>query len=310
MARRAAEPRQLHFQPFRGTEAIAQGLLTRRQLQSKAWRRLYRDVYVRAADFTPADHRMWCKAAALFLPPRAAISGLSAAFLWGVTLLGPDAPVTVTIPPPQGLRGQSRLSVVSRRLPPDDLVSLGGLPVTSPERTAFDLGRQPGRQQAIVALDAMLHYRAVSVHGLEAFARIRRLWPGATLFSARLAEAEPLAESPMETLLRLLITDAGLPRPIAQHRVTGGNGRFLGRVDLAYPELRIAIEYEGDHHRERDTFRKDIARKRRLEEAGWLVLRFTVNDVLRTPAETARVITAAHARRSRSALKVAPPRGK
>ncbi|MFI5841741.1 DUF559 domain-containing protein [Catenuloplanes sp. NPDC051500] len=54
----------------------------------------------------------------------------------------------------------------------------------------------------------------------------------------------------------------------------------------------------GDHHRDRDTFRKDIARIRRIEQAGWLVLRFTADDVFRTPADTARTIAAARRRRT------------
>ncbi|MFI5839284.1 endonuclease domain-containing protein [Catenuloplanes sp. NPDC051500] len=188
------------------------------------------------------------------------------------------------------------------------MTSFGGLPVTTRERTAFDLGRLPDRHQAVMALDAMLFRRLVTVDRLAAFATSRPRWIGVALFSARLAEAEPLAESPMETLVRLLITDAGLPRPVAQHEILTRGARFPSRVDLAYPDLRIAIEYEGDHHRERDTFRKDIARERRLEEADWLVLRLTADDVLRTPAETVRLITSARERRR--ARTVAPPRGK
>jgi very-short-patch-repair endonuclease len=60
-------------------------------------------------------------------------------------------------------------------------------------------------------------------------------------------------------------------------------GRFLARVDLAFPEQRVAIEYEGDYHRtERDRWRKDMVRIRRLEAAGWRVLRVNGDD-LRDP---------------------------
>ncbi|WP_198153946.1 endonuclease domain-containing protein [Catenuloplanes japonicus] len=205
--------------------------------------------------------------------------------------------MTVTVPAPQRMRAQDRLVVRHQRLPPEDVTSFAGLPVTSPARTAFDLGRQPDRRQAIIALDAMLHRKLVKQGRLADFAGGREGRPGVALFTARLAETEPLTESPMETLLRLLIIHAGLPRPIAQHDVTSKAGLWLARVDLAYPELCIAIEYEGDHHRDRDTFRQDIVRKRRLEQAGWLVLRFTADDIFRTPAGTARTVAAARSHR-------------
>ncbi|MFI5843526.1 type IV toxin-antitoxin system AbiEi family antitoxin [Catenuloplanes sp. NPDC051500] len=274
--------------------------MTRRQLQSSAWRGLFRDVYIAADDFVPADHRMWCVAAALLLPPGAAISGASAAYLWGAGVPDRQAPVTVTVPKGRRLEARPGLHVMIGRLREQDVAQCGGLPVTSPERTAFDLGRQPDRQRAIIALDAMLHRGVVSLDRLEAFARGRASWPGVNLFTSRLAEAERLAESPMETLTRLLITDAGLPRPVAQFDIMA-RGRWLARVDLAYPALHIALEYEGDHHRDRTTFRRDIPRLRRIEQAGWLILRLTADDILRTPAETLRLITATRLHREDAA---------
>ncbi|MFY1654640.1 hypothetical protein ACN27J_27635 [Solwaraspora sp. WMMB762] len=68
----------------------------------------------------------------------------------------------------------------------------------------------------------------------------------------------------MESRPRLL-HDAGLPRPVPQHNVAGPRGRFIGRVDLAYPQWRIALEYEGDHHRGRATFRRDVHRYNRAQ---------------------------------------------
>ena len=97
----------------------------------------------------------------------------------------------------------------------------------------------------------------------------------------------------METRLRLLLHDAGAPTPIPQYEVRDDDGRFIGRVDLAYPQWRIALEYEGDHHRERARFRGDIARVNALRLAGWLVLRFTADDVLRHPAVVVDQVAAA-----------------
>jgi hypothetical protein len=101
------------------------------------------------------------------------------------------------------------------------------------------------------------------------------------------------AESPMETRLRLLLHDAGAPTPIPQYEVRDDDGRFIARVDLAYPQWRIALEYEGDHHRERAQFRRDIRRANALRQAGWLVLRFTADDVLRRPRDVVDQVAAA-----------------
>lgn len=281
MPRHARLPRSLGFLPFRGSAAVAAGTVTRSMLRGPAWRHLLPDVYVHAD--TPLDHRLWCDAVALRLPEGAAIAGLSAAYLWGVNLLPPDAPVEVVIPPERRIRPHPRITVVRSPLPVHDVVRFAGLLVTTPVRTAFDLGRRPPRADALIAVDALLHRRVVKAPALEAYAREHPRWPGAPLLREVCELAEPLTESPMETRLRLVIVDGGLPRPVAQYDIVDTRGRFLARSDLAYPEAMIALEYEGDHHRERAAFQRDVARYNALRAMGWLVLRFTAADVLRNP---------------------------
>lgn len=275
---------------------MAAGLLTQRMLRGPGWRRLLRDVYVHAS--AELDHRTWCDAVALVLPPGAAIGGLSAAYLWGVDLLARDAPVTVVVPRADRMRPHTHLLVVRSALPDSDVTRFARLPVTTPLRTTFDVARRAARVDAVVAIDALLHRRVIKLDALCDYAAQHLGWPGRPRLNAALALAEPLAESPMETRLRLVIVDAGLPRPVAQHEVRDARGRFLARVDLSYQRWRIAIEYEGDHHRERATFRRDITRLNALREAGWLVLRFTADDVLREPARVVRLVRAAIRERS------------
>ncbi len=105
------------------------------------------------------------------------------------------------------------------------------------------------------------------------------------------ADAE--AGSPMESVLRWLLYAAGLPRPVLQHRVLDATGRFLGRVDLAWPERRVVVEFDGDGHRERRVFVADGRRQNALVGAGWTVLRFTSADVRGRPDAVVREIARA-----------------
>lgn len=106
------------------------------------------------------------------------------------------------------------------------------------------------------------------------------------------------AVSRPETWCRLTIVDAGLPEPVLDHDVYDDAGVFVGCVDLAYPDLRIAIEYEGDHHRvDTRQWNRDIAKHDRLAELGWRVIRVTKAMVFENPgALAARVQAALRAR--------------
>ncbi|QLQ37853.1 DUF559 domain-containing protein [Micromonospora robiginosa] len=298
MAAPARVPRRLWSVPFRAGDAVRDGLLTRAMLRGPTWVRLLQDVYVHGDAYRPDDHRMWCEAVALRLPPGAAVAGRSAAWLFGVDLLTRDEPVTVLLPTTARLRPHPRLSIVRSPLPDEDRTRFAGLPVTTTLRTAFDLGRHSPRVEAVVAVDALLRRRVVEPAALRAYAAERPGWPGSALLREVLKLAEPSSESPMETRLRLLLLDAGLGPLTAQHEVRHG-GRFVARVDLAWPALRVAVEYDGDQHRERAQFRRDVARLNALRSAGWIVLRFTADDVLRRPEATVALVHQALVERRR-----------
>ena len=112
---------------------------------------------------------------------------------------------------------------------------------------------------------------------------------------AALPRVSTRARSRAETWLRLTLIDAGLPEPEVNYDVVEV-GRWLGQVDLAYPELKVAIEYEGEHHlTDPLQWAEDIARMDRLVEAGWRVIRVTKSDVFGDPsaliARVARAVT-------------------
>ncbi|MEV6491120.1 DUF559 domain-containing protein [Actinoplanes sp. NPDC051633] len=284
MGRRVEVPRQLMAGPFRGRDAVARGLVTRDLLIGPSWRRLLPDVYVAADAVT--DHRTWCAAVALTLPAAGAVDRYSAAFLHGLDLLPPDAPVTVTVPTRTHLWAHPRVRPFRTALDPADVMRVEGIPVTSPLRTAFDLGRQRHLGPSVVAVDAMCHRHLVTIADLADYARARRQLRGARQLIARLPLVEPRSESVMESRLRMLFVMAGLPTPVAQYEVRDEQGRFVARLDLAWPEAKTAAEYEGDHHREREQFRRDVARLNALRKAGWTILRFTAPDVHDHPDRT------------------------
>ncbi|WBB79180.1 hypothetical protein O7606_23860 [Micromonospora sp. WMMD882] len=272
---------------------MADGLLTWTMLRGRAWQRLLPDVYVHRAGHQSDDHRLWCEAVALVLPPGAAIAGLSAAYLWGAGGLPAGAPVTVVLPRAARMRPHARVSVTRSVLADDDLTTQAGLPVTTTVRTAFDLARRPPRTDAVVAVDALLRRRVVDLPTLREYAAARSGWPGLPQLREVLALADPLAGSPMESRLRLLLLDAGLPPPATQHDVHDAAGRFVCRVDLAYPARRVAVEYEGTPSREPAQVRQEASRFQALRAAGWRVVRCTADDVLRHPARTARMVAGA-----------------
>jgi hypothetical protein len=219
------------------------------------------DVYIAVDAYDADDHRMWCWAVALTLKRGDAVDRYSAAFLWGVDLLPRGAAaVSVSISPARRLRPHPRRTTIRATLDATDITTLAGVPLTTPVRTAFDLGRQSRRAHALIALDAMCHHRLIRLPELERYIMARPGWPGVDCLNTLLQIVDARAESPMETRLRLLLHDGGAPVPIPQYEVRDEDGRFLARVDLAYPQWRIALEYEGDHHRERAQFRRDIAR--------------------------------------------------
>lgn len=272
--------------PFRGRDSG----LTRNQLRGPSYQRLYRDIYLDST--LRPDHRDWCRAASLLLPPGAAIGLLSAAHLWGVRFLDPTPAVSAVIPLSASLRNQTRLLVRRAQLAPDDVTTLFGIPVTTPVRTAFDLARFLPRVNAVVALDAMLRQAKLSPAALLSYIDTHARWPGVVAAREAFGLSDPLAESPMETRMRLVIVDSDLPLPKPQVKIFNGK-RFVARVDFAYEEQRLALEYDGDHHLERSAFRFDMERLRELSLLGWRVLRFNADDVLRFPDKMVAEIRAA-----------------
>lgn len=275
---RPAVPPELTRRPFTVSEARRFGL-TRYHLRSSSWRRLLRDVYAWAG--LQDELRLRALAAARVLPAGAVVSGTSAAWLHGVDVRETQRlDLEVTIPRNGHMRTRPGLLVRRAALEAADVDVVQGLPVTSRVRTCFDLARRPPLVEAVVAADAFLH-AGLPLSELLAYAARSRGWRGVRQIDRVAGLSEPAAESPMETRLRLVLVLGGLPRPVAQLRVYDRWGVFIARVDLAYPNARLALEYDGSDHFTPQQAALDRRRRNALEDAGWSVRQFTSTDVYR-----------------------------
>ncbi len=167
---------------------------------------------------------------------------------------------------------------------------IGELPLIDPVAALFMCAATLTDGQVVVALDALItaadNYPGLraarppfTVIDIEQRLRDWGRFPGSRRVRDALSRAREGVESPKETETRLLIVADGLPEPVVQHEIHE-NGLFIARSDMAYPELKIAIEYEGDGHRtSRDQWRRDIQRQRELEDHGWIVIRVTQLDL-------------------------------
>ena len=163
-----------------------------------------------------------------------------------------------------------------------------GVRATAPEITALELAARLPLDDAVVLLDRFVAARLTTLGTLRAEAT--ELTGRGCRRARRAADlADGLAASPQETRLRLLLHRSPLPRPVAQHRVRHA-GRFVARLDFAWPGSRVGLEYEGAWHTTR--IREDRQRIEALQAAGWRVLFVTAAD-LRAPGPLIARIAAA-----------------
>ena len=259
--------------------------ITDRQLQHPAVAHLSRDTYLPRAVVGEPSARL--AAVLLTAPPGAVVSHATAAALRGVAVslqAEVSGPVDLTVP--MSSRSESRRDRRVHRtpLPDEDWTRRGALPVTTPARTWRDLAGVLTPPALLAVTDQFLA-RWVTRDELARQLQGRPTGRGSARAREVLPIADPRAESPMESVLRWLLHEAGLPAPELQYVVRDVAGFPLGRADLAWPDSRVLVEFDGDGHRERDVFVNDLRQQNRLVAAGWTVLRFSSADVLGRPAE-------------------------
>lgn len=244
-----------------------------------------------------------------FLPvlgPTAFFCGPSAAFYWGIPLpprdwtdlhVGRYRPNRS--PRREGVRGHKFTSGFVT------VVEIGGFRLTDPASTWATLGTHLSQDDLTAAADRILRiprypggFQTIDTTPMAVRADLERAAdrkgrPAAPKLRRALADARTGASSPPETRIRLLVRDAGLPEPVLDHDVYDRRGRWLGCSELAYPERKIAIEYESDGHLTRRQLQRDIDKYQAYAEAGWQTVRLTSQHVFREPAEAVRRIRSA-----------------
>jgi hypothetical protein len=257
---------------FRGSEALRQGELTPYRLRTD-FRPIYPDVYV--AKYAAPSLRTRSVAAWLWSGRRGVLAGLAAAALHGSSWIDDDESVEMVWRNPHPPAG---VVTCSRRLDGDELARVAGLPVTTPARTAFDLARQLPTDEGVARLDALKRAKSFSIE--EVLLLVKR-YPGARglrRLRSALSLVDGGAASPKETWLRLLLIKAGLPVPTTQIPVQE-NWRCIGVLDMGWEKYKVAVEYDGDHHRsDRRQYARDQWRLRKLEELGWIIVRVIAED--------------------------------
>jgi CBS domain-containing protein len=212
-------------------------------------------------------------AAWLWSRREAVVSGLAASAIHGAKWVDDDVPIELIWNNARSPRG-----VVTR----DDLLLAAeyqqrdGLPVTTPERTAFDVGRRGALGMAVARLDALAAATGFKVPDVEDLARDHRRARGLRQLEKALDLLDPGAESPKETWLRLLVIRDGYPRPTTQIPVLGPDGWPLYYLDMGWEDLMLALEYDGGQHWD-DPKRVayDIKRAEYVHDMGWNVVRVT-----------------------------------
>jgi hypothetical protein len=259
--------------PFIGSEAIASGTLTPYALRSR-FVALYPDVYLSPDTKMTAIIR--AKAAWLWSGRRGVVAGQSAAALHGAKWVDDRKPAELLWPnrrPPRGIR------TWSDRVYDDEVELIDGVRVTTPARTALDIACRYSLGRAVAAIDALARKTRLKMADVELLADRHNGRRGIRKARAVLDLVDPGAESPQETWLRLVVIRHNFPRPKTQIPVYDEFGVLVGVFDLGWEDMKIAMDYEGEHHRlSRRVFNHDIRKAETVAQLGWTDIRITAED--------------------------------
>lgn len=282
-----------------GSEAVIAGTVTRGELRWN-YRSIYPDIYVPKTIEPTLAHRT--KGAWLWSRRRGVITGQAASALHGAKWIDDDTPVEV-------LWSNNRYpdGVIARRerVAPGEITRINGIPVATPARTGLDLGRQLPRGEAVARLDALGQATDVAAADILDLAQRYKGTNGVRRCREAVDLMDAGSQSPQETRVRLLLIDNGYPRPETQIPVLDDYGYPFAHLDMGWRDLKIAVEYDGEHHRTNtDQYRWDARRLRMILALRWIHIRVIAGD---RDYEILQRVRAAWVQREREAMAVKLP---
>jgi hypothetical protein len=233
------------------------------------------------------------KAGWLWAKRQGVVAGVSAAALHGSKWVEETTTVELIHGNRHRLPG---LHTRGDRIAEDEITIVDGVPVTTPARTVLDLGCWHPTTSGVAAIDSLARVTEIKVADVEL---LTQRYPGRRgIARARLAIAlfDAGAQSPKETWLRLVLVNAGLPRPQTQIPVLDEFGTVIAYLDMGWEDVKVAVEYDGEQHRnDRSQYNLDIRRSEILQRLGWIVVRVVAGD---RPASIVRRVKSALGGRS------------
>lgn len=247
-----------------GSQELAAGRLTRHELAT-SYRRILPDVYVPKRAELNLDARI--EAAWLWSRGQGVISGVAASALHGALWVDDATPIELNQP-----HNKVPFGIIARRdtLLDAEITRLRRIAVTTVERTAFDLARRGPVGTAVARLDALARATQFTADEVLAVARVHPGVRGRRRVREVLDLVDAGAQSPKETWLRLLACAAGFVRPQTQYPILGPDGCPRYYLDMGWPKVMVALEYDGQQHRTDPVrYRHDVARSEYIAAQGW-----------------------------------------
>ena len=307
---RFADERREAVKPAKAGSLVAHGV-TRRVLRGRRWERTFYGFYLRPTARPPTPTQRIAEAAAL-LPAGGAIGGWAAAYAHGTdrldglnSLTMQPEPIIIYLPPGQHRRSTPEVRYRQDSIAAEDVAVRAGIPVLGAGPVALDLAcRAPNLTEAVVALDAMLHAKAVD-HAMLGVG-LERLAGRRGVRQARRAVdlSRCGVKSTWESRLRMFwVLDLGLPSPLVNPVVYNEREEFLGEPDLLDVDAGLALEYDGVSwraeralgHRDEEQHREDNVREEILERTGLIVCRTGKRDLTRYRSQLGRRLLSARA---------------
>ncbi|CAM3661443.1 type IV toxin-antitoxin system AbiEi family antitoxin domain-containing protein [Nocardioides zeicaulis] len=261
----------------------------------------YVDGKAWAALSAPDRHRVRCRAVLARAHEETVATHVSSVVERGIPVWGLDLRVVHTTREQPERAGRVSPDWVPHRgrLTDDDVELVNGMLVTVPARAAFEVTTIAPVEPALVVVNRMLHVGAMTLHELADQVAQHQRWPGSLTSDLVLRLADPRLESVGEDRFSYLAYAAGLPRPEPQWQVNDERGRLVARLDFAWPDFGVFLEFDGrtkyrEHRRDGESLEEFLMREKEREElvcllTGWTCIRISWADLARPGLLAARI---------------------